>query len=279
MHVSNMVDRTYPSSRPANVLYFPYGERFDVNLTKTGHNFFLASSNTKKPIIADREDIPNIQYVTDVYSGSYDVIFAHDLLSDEIIRLSITTCCPILLYRHQTQDVVLYHDIKKSQQTIAYGVGPSAEYERTIDVLSYGSTEVYNPNIVDRLSNEINYTYVESKEIFYDDYKKLFASAKVYLNFDGFNYHLLEAMSAGCQIVTLPFDGSDTLLGHNALYVDSLSTVKSAIKHQLAAPPNLKNIESVRTYHSLDNFVSIFSAILHDTKLGIFCKDVSDYIN
>jgi len=237
--ISSILRRAIKNDKPANVLTFFYNGRFDIELAKTGHQFYgiLNLSCYDWPAIK-KIQADNLHYILPehVHDIDYDLILInHRTQNQDTIRQICTGLqVPTLMIDHDYNIENAYTIFTKRQSTpftsistldviakqmgsnytIPYGIQKLEPKEKDIDVLVTGSFLKEDYHVLNNIAQKFkncrivgkNPGFEKSEHIdSYEEYLDLFARSKIYVNLaTQFNipHDLLWAYGSGCAVVT-----------------------------------------------------------------------------
>jgi hypothetical protein len=268
--ISNLIRKSVKKEGPLNILSFWYDGRFDIELLKTGHNFYGSIDASTYPWPAfDSAKYPNLHIldnINEVNNLDLDlVIFNHREAHSKFYNIPRMLHVPAFIIDHDF-DVNNQYILKRikaetpypsvstsqfvqrqydSKHNINYGVErKTGEYDKDIDILISGNFPDNELMFINSLKSRFptlkligrneKVPYSEAVETF-EDYRNLFKRARLFINLSiqrNTQYEILWALYHKCCIISNISPVYEGLLNeNNCIHVSSLDEVQRAIQN------------------------------------------------
>lgn len=272
--VSTIYNRTVNTDKPAKVLCFPHNGHFDMSLLDTGHDFyFVRNSSACMWPRFEKHGAPNFHIIDDtqIHQGFDVVIFnsrqnqkalidryAYELQIPSIvvdhIPVNLNPYLTKQLYNSQPFTSIQCYEGKTDIRQILYTVAPNDYTNATvkdIDVLFTNTITRDKVSIVQTILGQypvefFGNPFAEAPNLkpkstdTYQDYKNLFARAKIFIHLPshlGFSHELIWALNYGCWILGLSDASVTQDIKNHPLYISATADLASSIKQLLSKSP------------------------------------------
>ncbi len=272
--IRTIYNRTVNIDKPARVLCFPYNGHFDLSLLETGHDFYFVRnvSVNKWPAFHKHDSLHfHVIEESQVHEG-FDVILFNDRQVQKplIDRYAYELHAPSIIVDHKplSMNPYLIKSLYKSQPftsiqcyqndsdipKILYALNPT-EYNNSknkdIDVLFTNTPRPDKVSVVQQILSKYPIMFVGNKikEVpqlepeqteTYEDYKKLFARAKVFIHLPshaGISHELILALNHGCWVLGLSDIITDADIMKHPRYISATLDLTGHIKQLLSKSP------------------------------------------
>lgn len=280
--ISNLIRKSIRGERPLDILTLFYDGRFDIELLKTGHNFYgILDTSTYAWPGYSHIDYPNLTIMGsqhDLFTRDFDLMLLHSRdkhaqYSDWPHKLHI----PAIQIDHDILQINPFHlhqsiatmpftsvgcgekvsKVYKSTFNIEYGLpNTDGDYEKDIEVLICGTFANQDAFFVNQLKKQFPQLVVcgrpnefvpyaqECKT--YQEYVDLFKRAKIFINLPSqgdVNYEILWALKYQCLIVTPPLPAYN-MLEHNknCLIAGNINEIPVHINNLVCNAPLRQNL-------------------------------------
>lgn len=268
--ISNLIRKSIKHSGPLNILTFFYDGRFDIEILKTGHNFYgLMNHSYPWPGFydANEHNLHLIQTVEETKNLDLDLILFNNRASNQqFFHLCRFLHLPAIIVDHDVSKHNTFFLDQIQQQfpveavstspvvqkqfkhsiNINYGIEQKrGEYEKDIDILISGNFADQDLFILNTIKQQFptlklvghnpNVAYSEMVDTF-EDYKNLFKRTKIFINLaiqGNLSYELLWCLQYKCIPITCQTPAYSQLLvdNENCILVNGLEQIISAVRN------------------------------------------------
>lgn len=280
--ISNLIRKTVNKDRPLDILTLFYDGRFDIELLKTGHNFYGVLDTSAYPWPGySHVDYPNLHMMnseSELFTREFDLMLLHS--RDKHSRFSgmpHQLHIPAIQIDHDILQVNPYHlrqsidtmpfesvgcgekvsKLYRTKYNIEYGLdNTEGQYEKDIDILICGTFANQDAYFINQLKKEFNtllvcgrpnefIPYAQEFQT-YEEYKNLFKRAKLLINLPSqanINYEILWALKYGCLIVSPPLPAYNVLEHNkNCLIAGNLNEIAIHVRNLILNPALRQNL-------------------------------------
>lgn len=305
--IGNLVKKTKTSNRPLEILSFFYDGKFDIELLKTGHNFYgtLDFSAYAWPAY-ENKTFKNLKFIVPQEYGirNFDfLIINHRERQRQYLNLARQLHLPALIIDHDTSQLNTYqlyetqlpfNSISTNGATqqlynnklIDYGVEEFiGAYDKDIDILICGNFAQNDYGFIHHLKtafpqlkvvgyNQLPYSETVSS---YSEYKNLFKRTNIFINLTSqlnTNYELLWAMTYKCHIISNKVPAYNNIAGtENINFTENIDDVLKTIKNIIYNPQlKSKTIDYPLDFskYSEVNFINSWKAELENYRNKVY---------
>jgi len=273
-----------PVDEPLNILTCFYDGVFDVELAKTGHNFYGAindSSNEWCPI----DDIPSNMFFLPgtQHFQHYDFILCNNRIEkwDLATRLQNYMQLPIVTIDHygnppNVPDIKVQQIKDRTKSVMSFATNkaamhwddqsiymrPGIEYrepvDKDIDVLLVGHFPPEEHSLLHRLKLKMpGLVIVGQNEDLSpwhtgEELRSIYDRAKIFINLPrttGLPTLLMPAIESGCAIISVRNEGSRQLLQDATLFLEHVEDIPNVVNRLLRNPHELKKYQQAILEH------------------------------
>lgn len=277
--INQLIYSSVKQPEKLNILSFFYDGKFDVELLKTGHNFYGVLDSTMYPWPGYRNaDYPNLKLlpnINDIRNINFDLILFNSRQKHEqffpltkslhvnglIVDHDYIPTSSFFIKKHLEQfklpSISTSDTVKnqfKNNTNIFYNIDQNiGEFDKDIDILIVGKFNESHFQWLGQLKQKFpnlklvghNPTVPFSETVeTYQDYKNLFRRTRIFVNLpmqQNLSHELLWALQSNCAIISTSIPVySEILNKDNCINITDVKDIETQINNLLHNPKRLK---------------------------------------